>query len=227
MTETDNRTRWALPPNSGVPEDRLEIQLNIYSESIILKTFDGGAVQLKMVSADDVAAALTLRLDFSSGLLPPDTLWWKQSEAGAIAALWRPPGVWPVALQAKAFEPPARLRLPMPGLLFICSPARPPWVFAAKARPAGENDELFRAPSFNVFADGRVCPGSPRFPQEPGEIPESFFQSYFSMTGDLRNRSRKYPDRLMDLWEELNDQPEYPLDDLVFQCTVADAMGLP
>jgi hypothetical protein len=115
----------------------------------------------------------------------------------------------------------------MPGLLFICSPARPPWVFAAKGRPTGEKDELFRAPAFNVFAGGRVCPGSHKFPQEMEKIPESFFQSYFSMTGDLHNRSRKYPDRLMDLWEELNDQPEYPLDDLVFQCTVADAMGLP
>ena len=72
-----------------------------------------------------------------------------------------------------------RLRLPMPGLVFVCSPGRAPWVYAAAERPADLEQHLFRAPAFNVFRDGRVCPGSHRFPEEVGLIPEGFFQSFF------------------------------------------------
>ena len=132
----------------------------------------------------------------------------------------------PVALQREAFKPPARLRLPMPGLVFVCSPGRPPWVYAALSRPTDPEQHLFRAPAFNVFRDGRVCPGSHRFPEEVGLIPESFFQSYFSLTGDSRDRSKKHADNLQALWEEIDGQTEYPVEDLVPQCTVAQAMAV-
>ena len=87
-----------------------------------------------------------------------------------------------------------RLRLPMPGLLFVCSPGRAPWVYAAASRPTDPEQQLFRSPTFNTFGDGRVCTGSHTFPEALNEIPESFFESYFSMTGDVRNRSKKHPD---------------------------------
>ena len=143
-----------------------------------------------------------------------------------MVALWRPPKVWPVALQREAFKPPARLRVPMPGLVFVCSPGRAPWVYAAKSRPTGAEHPLYRAPAFNVFADGRVCPGSHTFPEEVGLIPESFFQSFFSITGDTRDRSKKHPDNLHALWEELDGKRKYPLKDLVPQCTVGQAMAV-
>ena len=106
------------------------------------------------------------------GCLPQDAVWWNQGETGQVVALWRPPQVWSVALQREAFKPPARLRLPMPGLVFVCSPGRAPWVYAATERPTDPEQHLFRAPAFNVFSDGRVCPGSHRFPEEVGLIPE-------------------------------------------------------
>ena len=114
----------------------------------------------------------------------------------------------------------------MPGLVFVCSPGRAPWVYAAKSRPTGAEQQLYRAPAFNVFGDGRVCPGSHTFPEEVGLIPESFFESYFSMTADTRDRSKKHPDNLHALWEELDGKRKYPLKDLVPQCTVAQAMAL-
>ena len=168
----------------------------------------------------------TQHLGFSSGLLPHDALWWNQGETGQVVALWRPPQVWSVALQREAFKPPARLRLPMPGLVFVCSPGRAPWVYAATERPTDPEQQLFRAPAFNVFRDGRVCPGSHRFPEEVGLIPESFFQSFFSLTGDSRDRSKKHPDNLQALWEEMDGKTEYPMEDLVPQCTVAHAMAV-
>ncbi len=168
----------------------------------------------------------TQHLGFSSGLLPQDALWWNQGETGQVVALWRPPQVWSVALQREAFKPPARLRLPMPGLVFVCSPGRAPWVYAATSRPTDPEQHLFRAPAFNVFRDGRVCPGSHRFSEEVGLIPESFFQSYFSLTGDSRDRSKKRPDNLQALWEEIDGKTEYPTEDLVPQCTVAHAIAV-
>ena len=219
-------TQWSLPSSADIPRDRLQMQMEIYRETILLRGFENDSTWVRTVSADEIANALTRHLGFSSGLLPQDALWWNQGETGQVVALWRPPKVWSVALQREAFKPPARLRLPMPGLVFVCSPGRAPWVYTAMRRPTDTEQQLFRAPAFNVFGDGRVCPGSHRFPEEVGLIPESFFQSYFSLTGDTRNRSKKHPDNLQALWEEINGKTEYPMEDLVPQCTLAHAMAV-
>ena len=57
-------------------------------------------------------------------------------------------------------------------------------------------------------------------------MPESFFRSYFSLTGDSRNRSKKHPENLHALWEEIDGTTAYPTEDLVSQCTVAHAMAV-
>ena len=226
MTSDVERTEWSLPGPADAPRDDLKVQLEVYGETILLRGFEGDSQWVRTVSADEIANVFTQHLGFSSGLLPQDALWWNQGETGHSVALWRPPQVWPVALQREAFKPPARLRLPMPGLVFVCSPGRAPWAYAALSRPSDPDERLFRAPAFNVFRDGRVCPGSHRFPEEVGLIPESFFQSYFSGTGDTRERSKKHPDNLHALWEEIDGKTDYPAEDLVPQCTVAQAMAV-
>ena len=226
MTTDAEKTRWSLPGPDEVPRDKLNLQLEVYEETILLRGFEGDSQWVRTVSADEIANVFTEHLGFSSGLLQEETLWWNQGETGRVVALWRPPQVWPVALQREAFKPPARLRLPMPGLVFACSPGRAPWVYAALERPTHSDEQLYRMPAFNVFGDGRVCPGSHRFPEEVGLIPESFFQSYFSLTGDTHNRSKKHPDNLQALWEEIDGTTEYPVEDLVPQCTVAHAMAV-
>ena len=224
----DSGLRWTngagTPP---VERDRLRMRLDLYEESLTLKCYEPDATWTRQVDADEIAAAFTLHMGARTGLLPPGTLWWKHSTEGAITALWREPQIWAAALQIKAFEPPERFRLPMPGLLFIGAPKRPPWVFAALKRPEDGSETLYRMPTFNVFGDGRVCPGNHRFPDRVEEVPESFFQSHFSMTGDTRRRSKKHPDKLYDLWTELHGRDEYPLEDLVEHCTVANAMEIP
>ena len=226
MTTVDADTaRWSLPVPADMPTDQLQVQLEVYNETVLLRGFEGDTNWVRTVSADEIASVFTRHLGFASGLLPENALWWSQGETGRMVALWRPPQVWPVALQLEAFKPPARLRLPMPGLVFVCSPARAPWVYAALERPTDPEQQLYRAPSFNVFRDGRTCPGSHRFPEEVGMIPESFFQSFFSLTGDTGDRSKKHPDNLQALWEELDGQAEYPVEDLVPQCTVGQVMA--
>ena len=226
MTDAVDTTQWSLPGPADMPSDTLQMQLEVYKETILLRGFENDSAWVRTVSADAIANVFTQHLGFSSGLLPEQALWWNQGETGQVVALWRPPQVWSVALQREAFKPPARLRLPIPGLVFVCSPGRAPWVYAALSRPIDAEQQLFRAPAFNVFRDGRVCPGSHRFPEEVGRIPESFFQSFFSLTGDSGDRSKKHPENLQALWEELDGKTEYPFDDLVPQCSVAHAMAV-
>ena len=226
MTDAVDTTQWSLPGPADMPRDEIQMQLEVYKETILLRGFENDSAWVRTVSADAIANVFTQHLGSSSGLLPQDALWWNQGETGQVVGLWRPTQVWSVALQREAFKPPARLRLPMPGLVFVCSPGRPPWVYAALSRPTDTEQQLFRVPAFNVFSDGRVCPGSHRFPDNVGLIPESFFQSFFSGTGDTRNRSKKRPDNLIALWEELDGKTAYPTEDLVPQCTVGQAMAV-
>ena len=219
--------QWAGLDHIEAPRDELKIQIEIYGESILIRKMDQQAVKVMMVSADDIADILAQHTKYESGILPADTLWWKKSHTVLIAALWKPPQVWAIALQTEPFKPPTRFNLPMPGLIFLCSPNRPPWVFAAKRRPEGPNEIIFKTPTFNIFGDGRVCPGNHEFPSEVEEIPKSFFQSFFSRTADSHNRSQSHPENLQELWQEIDGKEEYPLEDLVPQCTVADAMALP
>ena len=120
MTTDAEKTEWSLPGPADMPRDKLNLQLEVYDETLLLRGFEGESVWVRTVSADEIANVFTQHLGFSSGLLPLDALWWNQGETGQVVALWRPPQVWPVALQREAFKPPARLRLPMPGLVFVC-----------------------------------------------------------------------------------------------------------
>ena len=162
MTTNDtHRTEWSLPVQDDLPRDTLQAQLEVYGETVLLRGFEADRNWVRTISADEIANVFIRHLGFSSGLLPDNALWWNQGETGQVVALWRPPQVWPVALQREAFQPPARLRLPMPGLVFVCSPGRAPWVYAALERPTDTEQQLYRAPAFNVFRDGRVCPRQP------------------------------------------------------------------
>ena len=205
----------------------LRARLDVYEETVILRTFSGEFTTTKVVSPDDIATAFTAKLDFSSGLLPANCLWWKRRAGGGrVAAVWRDPQVWSVALQTKPFEPPRRLQLPMPGLLFVCGAGSTPYIFAAPERPQKESDVLYKAPCFNVFNNHRVCPGTHQFPADPGEVPESFFTSFFSRTGQYERRSKSHPDNLLDLWDELDGTTVYPMTDLMECGRLLDALSI-
>jgi len=194
----------------------------------VVHDYAGPTVKTKLVAALDVAHALARELDLSTGLLPADALWWAKTSSGIRVAIWREPRVWSVRLRESYDAPPRRLRLPMPGLVFVCLPARqPPYVFAAQRRPHNLDDDLFHCPTFNVFDSGRVCTGSHAFPSDPSRVPEEFFRSHFSATGDTaRGKSRKYPDDVRQLWSEIRGKRQYPLDDLVPQMGVTDALRI-
>jgi len=215
-----------VPADVEVEEDPLRLRLDFHEESVLLHDYARGLVRTRLVSALDVAHALARELDLDTGLLPREALWWAKTATGTRVAVWREPQVWTVRLRERVDAPPRRFRMPMPGLVFVCLPARQaPYVFAAPARPRRLDDQLYHCPTYNVFASGRVCPGSHAFPTDPARVPEAFFESHFSATADAaRNRSRRYPEDIGRLWAELHGQRVYPLDDLVPQLRVAEAL---
>ena len=227
MSVKDVTPDWAEPGGLELERDDLQARLDFYRESIVLRTFSPDLNTVRMIDPEEVADMMVMRRGLQTGLLPKGALWVKHSPEGTITALYREPGVWAAALQEEPFEPPARLRLPMPGLVFICSPGRTPWIFAAAGRPENPEETLYSSPTFNTFENGRVCPGTHRFPDQVEEIPESFFRSFFSMTGDTGGKSKRHPHDLHKLWRELDGAGEYPMEDLVEKCTVADALELP
>jgi hypothetical protein len=216
--------QWALPEKLGVPADELKCRLDFYQDAVMLYFLENGIIITRQVSARDVTLALLSEVDLNSELLPDNTLWWSQGKDGLQVGLWRPPQVWKAALVIKAFQTPRRFQLPMPGLIFVCSPAQTPRVFAAKKRPKSSKEHIYHAPLFNLFNDGKACPGTHRYPEKVSEIPESFFTSFFSMEASYERRSKKHPQSLLSLWEELDGKKRFPLGDLIKAGILEDIM---
>ena len=217
---------WAIPPELGVPPDPLRLRLDFHHQAVVMTLFEGETVDTKIVSALDVAHALASDLSFGTGILPPGTIWWKNTRGGPVFALYIEPKVHKVALQETAGKPPRRFQIPLPGLIFLCSPGEPPWVFAVKKKPAKETDIVYKAPLCNIHPDGRSCPGNHRYPTRVADIVPSFFMSFFSPTADLQNRSQMFPRSVALLWEHLDKKRKFPLDDLVRHGTVRDLINM-
>jgi len=222
LTREPNAYQWALPEKLEVPPDELKCRLDFYQDTIILYLLDKGVINTRVVSARDITMALLREVPLRSEILPVNTLWWGQGKKGVEIALWVPPRVWPVAVVTKPLEPPRRFRIPMPGLIFICSSGKPPWVYAAKKRPVSPRDSIYHAPLFNIFHNGSTCSGTHKYPEQIEEIPNSFFTSFFSLEANYNGRSKKHPDSLLKLWEELDGQKRYPLKDLIRAGKVED-----
>jgi len=205
-----------------VPPDQLKVRLDFYNSVVLAHIItEQGVVETRVVSARDVAMALVGEVNMISGLLPRNTLCWSPTET----ALWMDPQVWQVALMTEPFKPPHRLQIPMPGLIFICRSAQPPRVYAAKRRPKNMGAILYHAPLFNIYRDGRTCPGSHQYPNRIEEIPKSFFTAFFTPAAEHTGRSKKYPNALMKLWQELHGKRKYPLQDLVVMGRLEEIFG--
>lgn len=217
---------WAVPEELGVPPDPLRLRLDFHHQSVVMTYFEGETVTSKTVSAMDIAHALAGELPFSSGLLPDNTLWWKNTRSGPVIAIYVPPQIRQVTLDVGLKKRPRRFKIPMPGLIFLCRPATPPWVYAVKRKPTKERDIVYHAPLANIFNNGRTCPGTHKFPVRIADVPQSFFISFFSATADLRNRSKQFPQNVIHLWEFLDGKKKYPMDDLVQIGTIFDLLNM-
>ena len=224
---TLDRTEWSLPVQDDLPRDTLQAQLEVYGETILLRGFEADRTWVRTVSADEIANVFIRHLGFSSGLLPDNALWWNQGETGQVVALWRPPQVWPVALQREAFQPPARLRLPDAGagLRLLAGTGalglRRPGTAHRPRAAALPGPGLQRLPG--RAGSARAATASPRrwdgYPN-PSSSPSS------PLPETARAGRSSTPTTCKRLWEELDGKAEYPVEDLVPQCTVAHAMAV-
>jgi len=136
---------WAVPKKLNVPDDPLRLRIDFHNHAVRMQAFEGEVVGTKLVSAMDLAQALSRELPSNTGLLPKSILWWANSREGPIFALWEEPKVWKLALQEAALGAPRRFECPMPGLVFLCTPGKTPWVFAMKRKPTKQSDIVYRA----------------------------------------------------------------------------------
>jgi len=226
MAEQPPGYKWVIPEELNVPADPLRLRLDFHYQAVVLTLFEGEAVNTKIVSAMDVAHALASDLSFGTGLLPPGTLWWKNTRGGPVFALYVEPKVRRVALQEEPGQPPRRFTIPLPGFIFLCCPGEPPWVYAVKKKPTKESDIVYGAPLCNLFADGRSCPGNHRYPERVADIVQSFFISFFTRTAHLRDRSQMFRSDVVLLWEFLDKKKTFPMNDLVKLGTVKDLMSM-
>ncbi len=217
---------WAVPEELGIPPDKLRLRLDFFHQSTTLTYFEGDTVTTKMVDAMDVAHALASDLSFSTGLLPEGILWWQNTRGGPVFAIYSQPQVWKVALQISAGKPAKRYNLPLPGLIFLCTPGQAPWVYAVKKKPTKETDIVYKAPLANIYNNGRSCPGSHKYPTRVADMVQSFFMSFFSAAGDQDRRSVKFPKSVLKLWDFLDGKKKYPMEDLVMHATVKDLMSM-
>lgn len=217
---------FKLPKNVKVEKDELRLRLDFYRESVVLTEVLNNGQSVRVVSALDVAQALAREMAFNSGILPDNTLWWSNQSGGPVTAIWDGPKTRVLALQSDPGKPPKRFRVPLPGLIFLCRPTKPPAVFAVKRKPVSGRDIVYHAPLANLFSNGMSCPGSHRYPARLNDMVESFFASFFSATADLRGRSVKYTHNVLDAWKWLDGKKDYPLGDLVEFGTVKDLMEM-
>jgi len=222
----DEAYQWAIPEQLKVPVDPLRLRLDFHHQAVVMHLFEEGIATVKVVSAMDVAHVLAQELSFSTGMLPKNTLWWTNTADGPVFALWEEPKVRKLALQEMPGQSPRRFTVPVPGLIFLVSPGQAPWVFALKRRPTKQSDLVYRAPFANIFENGRVCTGNHKFPRDVAQVPDSFFRSFFSPTADLHDRSVKFPQNVVNLWEFLDGKRKYPPGDLVKHGRVKDLMQM-
>ena len=59
MTDAVDTTQWSLPGPADVPRDELQIQLEVYKETILLRGFESDSTWVRTVSADAIANVFT------------------------------------------------------------------------------------------------------------------------------------------------------------------------
>jgi hypothetical protein len=227
MAEEKNKAptiSWAVPKELGIPPDTLRLRIDFFHQATELTYFQGDTTIKKMVDAMDIAHALARELNFNTGLLPENTLWWVNSREGQIFAIYVEPKVRRLALQTDLDKPVQRFNIPLPGFIFLCSPGKAPWVVACTSRPTKETDIIYHSPLLNIYRNGRSCGGSQKYTERPLDIIHSFFISFFTAEGDTQDRSKKYPKSVIQLWKFLDGKEKYPIEDLIPFGMVSDLM---
>lgn len=105
------------------------LRLDFYNTAVLMTRWqDNGRLTTYPVSVHDVVSACT-NVELSSGLLPANTLFWKQRANQAMLGVYVPARRWHVQTDDRAYH------LPMPPFVFVGSGSSYK-IFAVEKRPA-------------------------------------------------------------------------------------------
>jgi len=157
---------------------------------------------------------LLMLLVLTTGLLPTGCLFWQKTGSQERLAIQSPPQVWTVSVVELG-----RLRVPMPGLVWLGQGREYQLYAVAEAGPLTAKTELYHAPCPNV--SGSVCTGNVPFPVASRETIWAalhlFFESEFNTHLDNGKSIRLGKGSILPLWQELAaaGAETYPVEDLV------------
>lgn len=188
------------------------LRLDFYSSAVLMSRWeDDGRLTTYPVSVHDVVSACT-NVQLSSGLLPPNTLFWKQQANQVMLGIYVPARRWKVQTEERSYH------VPMPPFVFVgCGSSY--HVFAVKKRPQNEQAPLYHAPCPNVHTHGGICQGNTPFPVcSPRNIQAALtlFLEGSLFNADLsRGKCQSHPGDVRQLWAELDGRKHFPLSELV------------
>ncbi len=222
MNEQTPPTPLPLTPQPQMPR----LRLDFYNTAVLLSRWeDDGRLVTHPVSVHDVVSACT-RVELSSGLLPANTLFWKQRANQAMLGNYVPARRWRVQTEDK------RYHIPMPPFVFVGGGSSY-HLFAVKKRPAlsdptalgkskgplNEAEPLYHAPCPNIHASGGICQGNTPFPicsPQTIQLALQLFMEGSLFNADLsRGKSQSHPEDVRQLWAELDGRRRFPLSELV------------
>jgi len=188
------------------------LRLDFYPTAVLLSRWEeAGRIIAHPVSVHDVVSACT-NIALSSGLLPPNTLFWKQQANRPVLGIYVPARRWQMQTAERTYH------IPMPPLVFVGS-GNAYQIFAVKRRPRDEHERLYHAPCPNVHQHGGICLGNTPFPacsRQTIEAALSIFMENSHFNGDLsRGKSHRYPDDVRQLWAVLEGKKRFPLSELI------------
>lgn len=200
------------------PTQLPRLRLDFYQTAVLMSRWEeDGRIIAHPVSVHDVVSACT-NIALSSGLLPPNTLFWKQQGDRQVIGIYVPARRWRMRVDAANRDEERVYHIPMPPLVFVGS-GNAYQIYAVERRPRDAREQLYHAPCPNVHHHGGICPGNTPFPACSAQNIEAaltlFMEgSYFN--GDLSlGKCRRYPDDVRQLWAKLEGKKRFPLSELV------------
>jgi hypothetical protein len=175
--------------------------------------------QIKFVSNESLIEAFKSE-NFDTGWLQPGILRWGEVKKAKWGIVYQPPKIHKFTIAEGKQE--KNYKIPLPGLIFICSD-REMKIGAVKENPYTISHpgkiELFIPPLPNVNTYLSTCLGGVELePIKSGNNlinnVNHFFESRFNAHLSA-HRSKKNPDCIINLYDELKNQKDYPLDDLI------------
>ena len=197
--------------------------LSFFSFGIMLRKQDGERISEYPVDAAQVAAALSAKTCFDTGLLSANTLLVRQEGVKKTVVEYRPPQKTGIFLEGADVA----LRMPLPPLVLIrvtVEGGTPQYgLFAVKKRPLDLTAPLFHAPLPNVFGSGSICWGSVQRVSDASLTSASLVESWQFLLGSpfgdhaCGGKSHAHPRDIRQQLIELDAQHArtYPKRDLI------------